>query len=44
MDTERACAFCGKPIRETDEKATIQGVPYHSHCFDKSLKAKPPQR
>ena len=29
------CAACGKPIRLTDSKVTIQDVSYYSSCWDR---------
>ena len=29
------CALCGKPIAPTDDKLTIQGVIYHTRCWDR---------
>jgi hypothetical protein len=28
------CALCGQPIKPTDSKVTIQGVPQHMRCWD----------
>jgi hypothetical protein len=28
------CALCGKPIKPTDNKVTIQGVMQHMRCWD----------
>jgi hypothetical protein len=28
------CALCGKPIKPTDNKVTIQGVTQHMRCWD----------
>jgi uncharacterized protein with PIN domain len=39
---DRACAECANPILPTDNKTTIQNVPYHSACWDrKTQKAMP---
>jgi hypothetical protein len=29
------CSECNKPILPTEDKATIQGVAYHSRCWDR---------
>jgi hypothetical protein len=29
------CAICNKPILPTENKVTIQGVAYHSRCWDR---------
>jgi len=28
------CASCGKPIKPTDSKVTIQGITQHMLCWD----------
>jgi len=28
------CASCGKPIKPTDSKVTIQGITHHMLCWD----------
>ena len=33
--TEVRCAYCDKPILPGQDKMTVQGVPYHSGCWDR---------
>jgi hypothetical protein len=31
------CASCGKPIKPTDSRVTIQGVARHMRCWDRAM-------
>jgi hypothetical protein len=37
------CAECGKPIRRTDDKTTIQSLAYHSAFWDRKTRKSPPR-
>jgi hypothetical protein len=36
------CAFCHQPILQMEDKATIQGVAYHSPCWTQQARESKP--